>query len=91
MYSPEGIKSQYYLRITVKDQPGVLGKIATIFGENHVSILSFIQKPKKEDFVSLVLVTHDTIEGNVAESLKDIEKLDMVDKVKNVIRIENLS
>lgn len=88
---PEGIKSQYYLRITVKDQPGVLGKIATIFGQNQVSILSFIQKPKKEDFVSLVLVTHDTIEGNVAKSLKDIEKLDMVDKIKNVIRIENLS
>lgn len=88
---PEGIKSQYYLRITVKDQPGVLGKIATIFGENNVSILSFIQKPKKEDFVSLVLVTHDTIEGNVAKSLKRIEKLDMVDKIKNVIRIENLS
>lgn len=88
---PKGIKSQYYLRITVKDQPGVLGKIATIFGQNQVSILSFIQKPKKEDFVSLVLVTHDTIEGNVAKSLKDIEKLDMVDKIKNVIRIENLS
>lgn len=87
----EDIKSKYYLRITVKDQPGVLGKIATIFGENNVSILSFIQKPKKEDFVSLVLVTHDTIEGNVAKSLKDIEKLDMVDKIKNVIRIENLS
>lgn len=87
----ENIKSQYYLRITVKDQPGVLGKITTIFGENKVSILSFIQKPKKEDFVSLVLVTHDTIEGNINKSLEDIQKLDMVDKVKNVIRIEGLS
>jgi Homoserine dehydrogenase len=87
----ENIKSQYYLRITVKDQPGVLGKITTIFGENKVSILSFIQKPKKEDFVSLVLVTHDTLEGNINKSLEDIKKLDMVDKVKNVIRIEGLS
>jgi homoserine dehydrogenase len=88
--SSEDIKSQYYIRITVKDQPGVLGKITTIFGQNQVSILSFIQKPKKEDFVSLVLVTHDTLEGSINKSLEEIQKLDMIDKVKNVIRIENL-
>ncbi|NMM63563.1 homoserine dehydrogenase [Clostridium sp. P21] len=85
------IKSQYYLRITVKDMPGVLGKIATILGKNEVSILSFIQKPKKEDFVSLVLVTHETLEENIDKSLKEIKNLGMVDKVKNVIRIEELS
>lgn len=84
------VKSQYYLRISVKDQPGVLGNIATIFGENQVSILSFIQKPKKEDFVSLVIVTHDTLEGNVNKSLEKIKDLGMVDKIKSVIRIENL-
>ncbi|MCH5138741.1 ACT domain-containing protein, partial [Clostridiaceae bacterium UIB06] len=90
LVAPEDIKSQYYIRITVKDQPGVLGKITTIFGQNQVSILSFIQKPKKEDFVSLVLVTHDTFEGSINKSLEEIQKLDMIDKVKNVIRIENL-
>lgn len=86
----DSVRTKYYLRITVKDQPGVLGKIATIFGENEVSILSFIQKPKKEDFVSLVLVTHDTFEGNINKSLENIKNLNVVDKVKNVIRIENL-
>ena len=91
LVAPEDIKSQYYIRITVKDQPGVLGKITTIFGQNQVSILSFIQKPKKEDFVSLVLVTHDTFEGSINKSLEEIQKLDMIDKVKNVIRIENLA
>ncbi len=85
------IRSQYYLRITVKDMPGVLGKIATILGENEVSILSFIQKPKKEDFVSLVLVTHETLEGNINKSLEQIKKLEIVDKVKNIIRIEELN
>ncbi|WP_032079212.1 homoserine dehydrogenase [Clostridium drakei] len=89
--SSSEIKSQYYLRITVKDMPGVLGKIATILGKNEVSILSFIQKPKKEDFVSLVLVTHETIEGNVNKSLEEIKSLEIVDKIKNVIRIEELN
>ncbi|MBV7276300.1 homoserine dehydrogenase [Clostridiaceae bacterium UIB06] len=87
----DDIRSQYYLRISVKDLPGVLGKIATILGENEVSILSFIQKPKKEDFVYIVIVTHDTLEGNVNRSLEKIKELEEVNKVENIIRIENLN
>ncbi|EJO5347331.1 homoserine dehydrogenase [Clostridium botulinum] len=87
----ESIKSQYYLRISVKEKPGVLAKITAILGENSVSILSFIQKPKKEDFVSIVLVTHDTLEGNINKSIEEIKHLEVVDKIKSVIRIEKLS
>lgn len=86
----EDIKSQYYLRISVKDLPGVLGKIATILGENEVSILSFIQKPKKGDFVYIVIVTHETLEGNINKSLEKMKELEEVNKVENIIRIENL-
>ncbi len=87
----DNFKSQYYLRISVKERPGVLAKITAILGENNVSILSFIQKPKKEDFVSIVLVTHYTLEGNINKSIEEIENLDVVDKIKSVIRIESLS
>lgn len=87
----EGFKSQYYLRISVKDLPGVLGKIAAVLGKNEVSILSFIQKPKKGEFVYIVIVTHETLEGNVNKSLENIKKLEEVNKIENVIRIENLS
>jgi homoserine dehydrogenase len=86
----ESVDAEYYLRITVENMPGVLGKITTIFGENNVSILSFIQKPTKKDRVSIVFVTHDTKEGNINKSLKQIENLAVVNKVENVIRIENL-
>lgn len=44
----DNFKSQYYLRISVKEEAGVLAKITAILGENNVSILSFIQKPKKK-------------------------------------------
>ncbi|WP_123053644.1 homoserine dehydrogenase [Clostridium sp. JN-1] len=87
----EGFKSQYYLRISVKDLPGVLGKIAAVLGKNEVSILSFIQKPKKGEFVYIVIVTHETLEGDVNKSLENIKKLEEVNKIENVIRIENLS
>ncbi|MCM8710902.1 homoserine dehydrogenase [Clostridium sp. SYSU_GA19001] len=89
----EEVKSKYYIRILVKDMPGVLGQIATIFGENEVSILSFIQKPEKQDkddYVTIVFVTHDTYEDNINKSLVKITELEAISKVENIIRIENL-
>ncbi|GKU27691.1 homoserine dehydrogenase [Clostridium folliculivorans] len=88
----DNIDAKYYLRITVKDMPGVLGEIATIFGQEQVSIASFIQKARREDkgLVSIVIVTHDTLEGRINKSLEKINDLDIIKKVENVIRIEKL-
>lgn len=84
------VQSEYYVRITVKDKPGVLGEISTIFGKNNVSILSVIQKGKREEQVTLVFVTHSTLEGNINKSIDMIKALDDVEKIENIIRIENL-
>lgn len=89
--SVDEIKSQYYLRISVQDLPGVLGKVATILGEDDVSILSFIQKPRKGESVYIVIVTHETFEGNINRALERIKELEEVKKVSNLIRIENLN
>jgi homoserine dehydrogenase len=88
----DNVSAKYYLRITVKDMPGVLGEIATIFGEEQVSIASFIQKARREDkgLVSIVIVTHDTLEGRINKSLEKINDLEIIKKVENVIRIEKL-
>jgi homoserine dehydrogenase len=90
--SMDNINAKYYLRITVKDMPGVLGEIATIFGQEQVSIASFIQKARREDkgLVSIVIVTHETLEGRINKSLEKINDLDIIKKVENVIRIEKL-
>lgn len=84
------VRAEYYLRITVKDMPGVLGQIATVFGKNNVSILSFIQKPNKKDMATIVLVTHETLEGSINQSLERVKELKVVNKIENIIRIENL-
>lgn len=87
--SPMGeVRSEYYVRMSVKDFPGVLGKIATILGENNVSILSFIQKPIVGEFATIVVVTHDTLEANIMDALKEINQLYVINKIENVIRIE---
>ena len=80
---------KYYVRITVKDKPGVLGKIAAEFGKNNVSLSSVIQKGRKTPTVSLVFITHRSREGNVKEAISDIVSIDEVVEVANIIRVEN--
>jgi homoserine dehydrogenase len=84
----DAVEAEYYIRMTLKDMPGVLGRIATKLGENKVSIFSFIQKPVKGEFATVVFVTHKNLEGNVKKALKEILEMDGINKVENVIRIE---
>ena len=86
------IVSRYYLRIRVTNKPGVLADITKIFGKKFISIESILQK---EDLISdanvpIVLVTHEVLEKNIIDALKDIENLDVVKGKIVKIRIEEL-
>jgi len=85
------VKTKYYIRLTVVDRPGVLGDITAILGKQNVSLRSVIQKGeiKNQEKVDLVLVTHTTQEDNVNKSLEEISKLEAVQSVDNLIRIED--
>ena len=85
------VSSRYYIRTTVSDKPGVLGDVTAIFGNNGVSLRSVIQKGrvKNEEEISLVLVTHDTKEEQLQNSINEIKKIDSVKRVDNIIRIED--
>jgi homoserine dehydrogenase len=73
----------------VKDIPGVFAKIATVFGDHGVSIALVRQQYRDDSGVAeIVLVTHKVQEKNVRDSLAAIEKLDVVEKVTSVIRVE---
>lgn len=80
----------YYIRLSVKDVPGVLGEISTIFGHHNVSILSVIQKGKIGDYVPLVFITHNSMEKDINASTEMIMDLASVHKIENIIRVEKL-
>lgn len=86
----ENTESEYYVRISVMDLPGVLGEISTIFGEEGVSILSVMQKGKREEFASVVYFTHTTREGNINRAIEKIKASGHVKCIDNIIRIENI-
>lgn len=83
--------SGYYIRLDVKDQPGILGEVAAVLGKNDISVLSISQNVKSKDSASMVFMTHETMEGNINNSIKAIKGLDKVNRVDNVIRIENFN
>ncbi|SDK84545.1 homoserine dehydrogenase [Natronincola ferrireducens] len=82
-------EAEYYVRLIVKDKPGVLGKIASLFGESNVSLSSVIQKGEGDPSVSLVFLTHYAKEGNVQEAIKKIIAIEEVVELANLIPVEN--
>ena len=84
----EKITSRYYLRMTVKDEPGVLAQIATAMANNQVSIASVIQiAAERQDAASLILTTHQSNERALAVTLTDLRKLQSVLETPLLLRI----
>lgn len=76
------LPARYFLNLTVKDQPGVLGEIAGVLGRNSVSIASVIQHEPDEDghadTVPLVIMTHTATEGDIQAAIQEIDQLPCV-------------
>jgi homoserine dehydrogenase len=81
------MRTQYYLLLSVADEPGVLAKVAGAFGDNGVSIRSVWQEGYG-DSAQLVLVTHRAQEANVQATIATLNDLPDVTKVVSVLRVE---
>jgi len=84
------IESEYFLRFSVLDNPGVLSKISGILGKHSISIESMIQRGRGDrgEGVPLVMMCHKSSEKNIQSALKEIEALDVVCEKSNLIRVE---
>ncbi len=77
------IRSRYYLRFTIADRPGVLGRLAQILGDRGISIASVIQHDPGDDApdqspVPLVIMTHLAVQADLHAALAEIDQLDVV-------------
>jgi homoserine dehydrogenase len=86
----EQIVTHYYLRFNVKDQPGVLAKIAGVLGDHEISIESMVQPHRHEaEAVPIVFMTHAAEERNVNAALAEINKMDVIHDETLLIRVED--
>ena len=79
---------EFFIRIIVQDTPGVLAKIANVFGQQGVSIASVRQEGESGKSVPLIFVTHKAKEISVKRAIEDISHIPEVLSVANTIRVE---
>ena len=88
----EDVETAYYLRMQVKDQPGVLADVTRILGDKGISIEAIIQKEPQDDAseASVIMLTHRIIEKQMNEAIQQIESLSTISGEVVRIRMESL-
>ncbi len=81
------VRARTYVRMRVKDRPGVLGSIATILGQEGVSIASVVQRDSMGELAEIVWIMHEGEQRNLRSALGAIAQLGIVDEVCSVIRV----
>ncbi|MDR3456090.1 MAG: homoserine dehydrogenase [Verrucomicrobiae bacterium] len=84
------VVSKYFVRLNVVDKPGVLARIATIFGQSDIGISSVIQPEGHEGAsVPLIFMLHDATNGAAKQALAKIAKLPAVKGKPVMFRVES--
>jgi homoserine dehydrogenase len=88
----EEVVTAYYLRMQVKDKPGVLADVTRILGEANISIEAILQKePVGDAEATIIMLTHHVKEGVMNKAISDIEALDTITGEVTRIRLEHLN
>jgi homoserine dehydrogenase len=88
LMSKDNIQTKYYLRLEVADKSGTLAKIATILGNNSISIEAMLQKPLKNKNANLLLTTHTSMEKDIIKAISELENSGVVISKPAMMRIE---
>ncbi|XP_076037830.1 homoserine dehydrogenase-like [Oratosquilla oratoria] len=88
----DAVDTAFYLRLSARDEAGVLANITRILGDDNISIEAFIQKEtsKTNGKADIILLTKVVNEGDMNQAIAKIEALDVVTGKVTRIRVENL-
>lgn len=83
--------SNFYVRLTVEDTPGVLAQVAKVLGDRGIGISSVIQ-PEDEgsDTTSLILMLDDATLRTIREAIDELKQLACVREDPSCMRVETL-
>ncbi|MGI6731480.1 MAG: homoserine dehydrogenase [Anaerovoracaceae bacterium] len=83
-------QNKYYVNLSVKDVPGVLGSISTTFGAYGIGVDSVLQLSKEvtaDRDVPLVFILHEVTRTRLDEALGKISKAGFASEIKSIIRV----
>jgi homoserine dehydrogenase len=82
--------TNYYLRFSALDRPGVLSSVSGILGKHHISIAAVIQKGREvAGTVPIVMITHEAREADARQAMAEIDELPSVSPPTVFYRIED--
>lgn len=86
----EQIASEWYVRLTAADQPGVMSDITQVLASRDISIESMLQKPPASGSgkVRIVLLTHMAPQSVMTDALHEITALGEVEPDFALMRVE---
>ncbi len=88
-FDSSNLESKFYLRIRVKDQPGVLSKITAYLNDSNISVEKILQTPdKKENNIPILIITHKIKTSELLNSVNKISDLEFVNENISIIPIE---
>ncbi|WP_285688785.1 homoserine dehydrogenase [Actinoplanes sp. NBRC 103695] len=79
--------TRYHISLDVAERPGVLAAVAGVFARHEVSIATVRQSGRSED-AQLVIVTHGAPDANLAATVAELGRLDIVRSIASVLRVE---
>lgn len=80
-------KSKFFLRINAQDRPGVLANIASVLGNNDVSIAQVVQKRRSGGVAELVIITDEVEERHFNDAMAVFNGMSVVQEIAGVIRV----
>lgn len=90
-YESANRRSRYYIRLNVLDRPGVIADIAGVLRDESISIESLLQRADPDDAgtAPVVVITHETAEGQIRAALNGLDGLESVLEQPHLLAIEN--
>jgi len=89
----EAHRGCYYIRLTVRDQPGVIADIAAVLRDEEISMEAMLQHGRADSegkSVPVVITTHETSEAAMRRAIATIDTCTAVLEPSSLIRIETL-
>lgn len=76
----EEVVTAFYLRLRVVDEAGVLARITGILAEHEISIDALLQREpgEGENQTDVIILTHDTLEGEMNKAIAQMQSLPTV-------------
>ena len=74
IYNSDNYSNALYIRLEVKDKPGVLSEITKKFAKHKISVQRLIQIPNnKNKTASIVIITHKSLEKDYQKCIKSFK------------------